>query len=1430
MDCPFAKPVLEDDPHSPTRCFEDGNNKCSSPDTCPYRIAPRSKQVKKRRAVLEPGEEVAAWSYIRKALGEPKEESAAWSYVQNSTFFHEQIGSMLPSQVELNKAADTVYEETVAACFMAVEDPYVLTALQSPVQMRGAMKPQSTFGVMWDSGASMSITHDIRDFVGKITPAPWIKKLSGLAKGMVIKGVGTVAWTFIDVHGRLRTIYTTAYYVPKSPVRLLSTGNLLRDLPGETISLDSQSCTLSGIKGDPERTPVQAYMCSVNNIPTSTCYRMEGIEEAGVALNTLTSVVSMENHNLDEKEKELLRWHYRLGHIGFKKVQFLMRTGILSFASSKRSLHQAAAKIKSPPKCAACQFGKQTANSVKKHGNQTIIKDAAPPPVTKQDALLPGQRVFIDHFVSSTKGVRLSSRGGQDMSNRYSGGCIFVDAATGYVWVEHQSHLNTHETLEAKLAFELACRDMGVIPQTYIADQGSAFTSKAYEEHLKVYRQIIKFAGSSAHHTNGVAERSIRTIMSIARTMMLHAAVHWGEMADATLWPMAVDHAVYLFNRVPDPTTGLSPQDLFTQQRWPHRRFHDMHVWGCPAYLLDKTIADGKKIPRWKPRSERCIYMGISKKHASTIPIVLNPRTRVFTTPYHVVFDDWFATVPSSVDDLPDFHTPEWRGMFGDTTYHLDDDDDAGTNETVEDQAMARREQVAEAMDQGLGIGGQSHDVATPDPPKERHFINISDYAQRERKDVSPTRTPKPYPPDVMAPKAAPTPIAPTTPAASKPPLTHIPTVEDGSDDEDVPVLSPSPYSPRLNPDLDNWSENSLEEPTVQQPTSAKVNKELKKIADYNAPPEAPNPIVEGPRIRKRPQRFEAEVNLVTLEEPLSLLSSESAWMDTPFDTPFYSPLVYKASKSDPDTMTLEQAMKDTEYVDEWKAAVIKEIRQLEDMGTWDEVPISEATGPIIPVHIVMKRKRRPDGTIDKHKGRLVVRGDRMRGSEFDDYETHAPVSAWSTIRMVLILSLAWGWHTCTCDYSNAFIHSDLPPGKPLFIQIPRGFKSTSKVPTCLKLKKSLYGTTFAPKLWSDTLFKALRKYGLHQCESDPCLFVKPGMMVCTFVDDLAISVKDPEETGRFLKAMQEDGFTLTMDDSLTSFLGIKFERGTDGSFTMTQPALIDKIIEATGMKDCNRNWTPAAPNKTLGKDPDGEPMTDSWNYRSVVGMLLYLSTNTRPDIAFAVSQVARFTHDAKQSHATAVKTLVRYLAGTRDQGTIFKPDGTLELNSMSDADFAGLFNYDPPQERDSAKSRMGYIITLAKCPLVWKSQLISSVCLATCESEYYSLSHCLRALIPIRRTLEELCKKLKLPKPLQATISSTAFGDNSAALTVATEQHLTSRTRYYHTAAHHFWQHVNDGTVAIKPIETSLMDADYMTKSMPRQGFEANRKRVQGW
>ena len=112
--------------------------------------------------------------------------------------------------------------------------------------------------------------------------------------------------------------------------------------------------------------------------------------------------------NLKESEKELFHWHYRLGHLSFRKVQFLMRTGVLAHSEHTRRLHAAASRISPMPKCAACQFGKQVCQSPP-GSTSTKVKEEAD--VLRAGNLLPGQKVSADHFVCSTKGRLFESRG-----------------------------------------------------------------------------------------------------------------------------------------------------------------------------------------------------------------------------------------------------------------------------------------------------------------------------------------------------------------------------------------------------------------------------------------------------------------------------------------------------------------------------------------------------------------------------------------------------------------------------------------------------------------------------------------------------------------------------------------------------------------------------------------------------------------------------------------------------------------------------------------------------------------------------------------------------------------------------------------------------------------------------------------------------------
>jgi hypothetical protein len=377
-------------------------------------------------------------------------------------------------------------------------------------------------------------------------------------------------------------------------------------------------------------------------------------------------------------------------------------------------------------------------------------------------------------------------------------------------------------------------------------------------------------------------------------------------------------------------------------------------------------------------------------------------------------------------------------------------------------------------------------------------------------------------------------------------------------------------------------------------------------------------------------------------------------------------------------------------------------------------------------------------------------------------------------------------------------------------------------------LEKSLYGISIAPRLWYLCILKALKELGFEQSAHDPCLLFKPGMIVVLYVDDAGIGAKSKTAVDELVQQLKEKGFELTQEGSFSEFLGIDFEARPDGSILMTQTGLIDKVLAASGMEDCKPNLMPA-PAQALGSDPDGPPMVETWKYLSILGMLLYLATNTRPDIAFAVSQAARFSSAPKQSHATAVKSIIRYLKRTRSQGTIIRPTGKLDLDLYVDADFAGLFRQEPDRIPESVKSRTGYVIMLSNCPLLFKSILQNSISASTLEAEYNALSYALKTLLPLKRILMEVIEALDVPNSIRTSIRARVFEDNQGAYFLVTNQRrVTNRTKYFLVKWHWFWSYSHE--FLIIKVESRDQRADYFTKPLPRELFEHNRMLVQGW
>jgi hypothetical protein len=258
---------------------------------------------------------------------------------------------------------------------------------------------------------------------------------------------------------------------------------------------------------------------------------------------------------------------------------------------------------------------------------------------------------------------------------------------------------------------------------------------------------------------------------------------------------------------------------------------------------------------------------------------------------------------------------------------------------------------------------------------------------------------------------------------------------------------------------------------------------------------------------------------------------------------------------------------------------------------------------------------------------------------------------------------------------------------------------------------------------------------------------------------------------------------------------------------------------------------TPAASSKLLTRHSGSQSFDNSFNYRSVIGKLNYLEKATRSDISYAVHQCARFVSDPKVEHGEAVRWLGRYLSGTRDKGTIMRPIPSKELEVYVDASFCGDLHPDEaPSDRDTARSRHGYIVNYAGCPLLWKLQLQTEIALSSTESEYTGMSYALRDTIPIMHLLKEMKHRgfpIHTPK---ARVHCHVFEDNIGALEMARIHKYRPRTKHLNVRLHQFRAYVERKEISIHPINTNDQPADFLTKALNEETLARHRLTVLGW
>jgi histone deacetylase 1/2 len=611
----------------------------------------------------------------------------------------------------------------------------------------------------------------------------------------------------------------------------------------------------------------------------------------------------------------------------------------------------------------------------------------------------------------------------------------------------------------------------------------------------------------------------------------------------------------------------------------------------------------------------------------------------------------------------------------------------------------------------------------------------------------------------------------------------------------------------------------TAEETTLPKPPSTLTTTTNTKESSTAPPSTAPRTTRSGRTIKPTKRLIEVFDATLTADD-----DNETACDDNPLLFAF-------AASADPDTMYLHEAMKQPDR-NKFLEAMQKEINDHTENGHWRIVHRSEIPKgmPILPAVWSMKRKRRiSTREVYKWKARLTAHGGKQqKGVNY--WDTYAPLVQWSTTRLFLTMCVLRNWHCRQLDFVLAYTQADAECE--IYMEIPKGFTVDGNTTDyALKLEKNLYGLKQAGRVWNNHLTKKLIELGFSQSAIDPCVFYRGSCVLLIYCDDTLMMGPDANELDENFKLL-DSSFTVSDEGTISDYLGIKVTQLDDGRMKFTQPQLIDSILVDCGLekKNANPRDTPALSSRILLRDDDGEPWSDEkWKYRSIIGKLNFLEKSTRPDIAYAVHQCARFTANPKLSHAKAVKNIVRYLKGTRDLGIILDPREQ-SLECYADASFGGDWHRPTAAfDKTTARSRTGFLITYCGCPIIWASKLQTEIALSTTEAEYIALSSALREVIPLMDLVKE-ARQHGFDFPFApARVHCKAFEDNSGALEMAQTPKLRPRTKYINVKYHHFREHVGK-SITIHKIDTKDQLADGLTKPLEVNAFRKFRDRVMGY
>lgn len=483
--------------------------------------------------------------------------------------------------------------------------------------------------------------------------------------------------------------------------------------------------------------------------------------------------------------------------------------------------------------------------------------------------------------------------------------------------------------------------------------------------------------------------------------------------------------------------------------------------------------------------------------------------------------------------------------------------------------------------------------------------------------------------------------------------------------------------------------------------------------------------------------------------------------------------------------------------------------------GTWKLVSRPE-TRKVLSNRWVFKIKRKQDGSIDKYKARLVVRGcEQKRGIDYT--EIFAPVARYETIRAFLAGCVQEEMYVHQMDVVTAYAQGDLLDE--IYMEQPEAFEVQGQKDKVCLLKRSLYGLKQAGRCWYDKLDTYLKSINMINNEVDPCVYVNNNkddkVIVIIYVDDLLIASKNICELQK-VKTFLSDKFQINDMGPVSNILGINIERdGLTGKIKLTQRRYITDMLQKFGMDNCKPISTPLEPNQKLTKEDKPTTREEALSmqrtpYRELIGSLIYLANATRPDLQSAANALNRFCTNPGHIHWQIAKRVLRYLQNTIDYGITYIKDRK-EMQAYVDSDWAG--------DIDDRKSCSGNVIILANGPISWGSKKQKSIALSTMEAEYIALSEVCKEIAYLRRLLKHMGFESYV---INAT---NVYCDNQSAIELNKNNVFHGRSKHVDIRYHYSREMRDKGEIKISYLPTEKMLADLLTKSLTKVKHEESVK-----